>query len=165
MWDARSPGFRKRWARIPSPAVKSEVGEKRYENHPDVHRAVDQWIRAAKADIPKALIMPRRTKASGRLYSAFVCPECDSTIGQYFLFRIRPEKWSILSGPTVESLNRQSAAGAPPDPLTRFMAYPAAIQSLQPRKKATSDGKNPRCRIHSEPSPKCRWCKEADSSH
>lgn len=161
VWDARSPGFRKRWAGIPRPAVKSEVGEKRYENHPEVHRAVDRWIRTAKSDIPKALIKSRRTKASGRLYAAFVCPGCDSSIGQFFVSCLRPEKWSILSGPTVEPLSNKSPAGVPVDALSRFMAYPAASQSLQPQLQVTDGGKNPRCRIHSEPSPKCKWCMKA----
>lgn len=164
VWDARSPGIRKRWVRVPRPDVKSEVGEKRYENHPEVHRAVDRWISAAKSDIPKALIKPRRTKASGRRYSAFVCPECDSTIGQFFISCIRPEKWSILSGPTVAPLSNKSPARVPVDALSRFMAYPAAIQSIQPQLKATDGGKNPRCRIHSEPSPKCKWCMKAAQS-
>lgn len=72
VWDARSPGFRKKWVRVPEVKVKPEVSEKRFENHPDVHHVVDQWVKAAKPDIPKANIKPRRTKASGRLYGAFV---------------------------------------------------------------------------------------------
>lgn len=137
VWDARSPGFRKRWARVPGPAVKSEVGEKRYENHPDVQRAVDRWIRAVKSDIPKARIAPRRTKASGRLYSAFVCPSCDATIGQFFLSCIRAEKWSILSGPQLDSTQPAPASQTPAP----------SIASLSVR-----------CRIHETPKQWCDWC-------
>lgn len=66
VWDARGPGFRKKWTRVPDIHVKPKVDEKRFENHPEVHRAVDAWIKAAKPDIPKANIQPRRTKARGR---------------------------------------------------------------------------------------------------
>jgi hypothetical protein len=113
VWDARNPGRGKRWVRIPGPSVKSEVGERRFENHPEVHRAIDQWLRASKSDVPKAIIKPRRTKARGRPYSAFVCPSCDSTMGQFFISCIRPEKWSILSGPTVESPPAHAAVAPP----------------------------------------------------
>lgn len=116
VWDAHSPEYRKRWARVPDVSVKSDVGEKRFENHPEVHRVVDKWIKTAKADIPKASIRQRRTKTSGKLYSAFVCPSCDSVMGQFFISRIRPEKWSILSGPTVEPPASAPAAAVPPAP-------------------------------------------------
>jgi hypothetical protein len=164
VWDARSPGFRKRWARIPRPAVKSEVGEKRYENHPEVHRAIDQWIRAAKSDIPKALIKPRRTKASGRLYSAFVCPECDSTIGQYFISCIRPEKWSVLSGPDVKTqskapaLKAKTPAGRPITIAPQIDAQSSRPRQVSPPLEAASTVTPPRCLLHSNPWPTCGWC-------
>lgn len=101
VWDTRI-WARGKYAGAPGLRVKPEVGEKRWENHPEVHRAVDKWIHAAKSDIPKATIQKRRTKASGRLYGAFVCPGCDSTMGQFFISCIRPEEWSLLSGPTIE---------------------------------------------------------------
>jgi len=103
VWDARSPGPGKRWTRVPSVDVKPEADLKRLENHPEVQRVVDAWIRAVRSDIAKASIRPKRTKASGRLYSAFVCPASDSAMGQYFISCILPEKWSILSGPDLES--------------------------------------------------------------
>lgn len=102
VWDARSPGFRKKWIRVPRVDVKSEVGRVRPENDAEVHRAIDQWIKVTRSDIPKAGIRLRYTKASGKRYSAFFCPACDSTMGQYYISRILAEKWSILSGPVVE---------------------------------------------------------------
>lgn len=143
VWDARSPGFRKRWTRVPDVHVKSEVDEKRFENHPEVHRAVDAWIKSARPDIAKATIEPRRTKASGRLYGAFVCPSCDSTMGQFFISCIRPEKWSILSGPAVEPQ-------ALPTPA------PAAAVAPVPRtfRHVTVSGAHPQART-------CDWCGKA----
>jgi hypothetical protein len=85
VWDART------WAwggGMPGLQVKAAVDHKRLENHPEVHRAVDKWIRAAKPDVQKAAIKKRPTRASGRLYSAFVCPSCDSTMGQFH--RVHP---------------------------------------------------------------------------
>lgn len=101
--DARRPGFKKKWVRIPSLDVKFQSGEHRLENRPEVHRAVDVWIRAARPDIPKAAIALRRTNASGRHYAAFVSPSCDSTMGQFHISCILPDKWSILSGPAIET--------------------------------------------------------------
>lgn len=137
VWDARSPGFGKRWARTPQPSVKTEVGEKRFENHPEVHRIVNHWARAAKSDVPKAEIKLRRTKAGSLIYSAFVCPSCDSTIGQFFLSRILADRWSIIGGPEID----------PAQPLPT----PSVSESVSPRTSA-------RCLIHESPKEWCDWC-------
>lgn len=130
VWAARTWAWG-RHAGTLSLQVKPDVGEKRFENHPDVHPAVDKWINAAAADIPKAMIKPRRTKASGRLYSAFVCPACDSTMGQFFISCIRPEKWSLLSGPAVEAPKQPTPATAavvaPTPQVTPANAHPQAL--------------------------------------
>jgi hypothetical protein len=101
VWDARSPSPGKRWARVPALQVKNPVGPTRYENHPDVHRIVDRWAKAAQADIPKARIELRASKTKGGRYSAFVCPACDSLMGQFFVSRIRDEHWSLIGGPVI----------------------------------------------------------------
>ncbi|MDJ0459314.1 competence protein CoiA family protein [Arthrobacter sp. NQ7] len=141
VWDARSPGFRKRWVKVPGPRIKPDVGPTRIENLPEIHHAVDAWAKAVKADVRKALIKPRRTGASGRLYSAFVCPSCDTTMGQYFISRIPPNKWSIISGPTVDPV------AVPP--------------SRRPAPAARVAGGAKRCRIHSVPSQACKFCRNA----
>lgn len=140
VWDARSPGRGMRWVRVPGLDVKSGVDRKRLENHPEVHRAVDAWVRAARPDIPKAHIKMKRTKASGRIYSAFVCPSGDQPMGQYFISRLRPEKWSILGGPAVE----------PPAPAPA----PIATAGAAPR-----PGTSVRCRLHSTHRQTCDWCR------
>ncbi|AOT05772.1 competence protein CoiA family protein [Arthrobacter sp. U41] len=138
VWDARTWSW---GGGMPRLQVKSEVDQKRLENHPEVHRAVDGWIRAAKPDVPKAVIKKRHTLASGRLYSAFVCPSCDSTMGQFFIACIRPEKWSVLGSP---------AAVPPPVPVIKI---PAATTSPTPL----------RCRIHETPKEECDWCQKRPS--
>jgi hypothetical protein len=138
VWDART------WAwggGMPGLQVKAAVDQKRLENHPEVHRAVDKWIRAARPDVPKAAIKKRNTRASGRLYSAFVCPSCDSTMGQFFIAGIRPEKWSVLGSP---------AAVPQPVPVVKI---PAATPSPTPL----------RCRIHETPKEECDWCQKRPS--
>ncbi|CAH0126196.1 hypothetical protein SRABI83_00084 [Arthrobacter sp. Bi83] len=162
VWDARSPGFRKRWARVPRPAVKSEVGEKRFENHPEVHRAVDKWMRVAGSDIAKAAIKPRRTKASGRLYAAFVCPSCDSTMGQFFISCVRPEKWSILSGPAVEPPPPAPTAKPSAAPRSTVASARTAVQTVTPPRPAAGAG-TLRCRLHSAPKQGCDYCRLAQS--
>lgn len=154
VWDARTPG--RGWARVPDLDVKSEVGEKRFENSPQVHRAVNEWVKATKADIPKAVIKPQFTKASGRRYSAFVCPSCDSVMGQYFISRILPQKWSILSGPAVVP------ATTPPSTVTRVQApVQTAVHSDTPAHPAPEAGRPLRCRIHSAPRQTCIYCQRA----
>ncbi|WP_349033899.1 competence protein CoiA family protein [Pseudarthrobacter sp. SORGH_AS 212] len=150
VWDARI------WAwggGTPSLQVKPEVGGKRFENHPEVHRAVDNWIKAAKPDIPKAAIKPRRTKASGRLYSAFVCPSCDSTMGQIFISQIRSEKWSILSSPGGKL--------RPPSPVVKPSpaASPAPVPTPPIRVGVMpSPDRGARCGLHATPREWCAWC-------
>lgn len=139
VWDARRPGFRKKWARIPRPDIKAEVRDIRIEDQSEVHRAVDDWIKVAESDIPKAVIKLRRTTATGRLYRAFVCPGCDSTMGQFFISRIRPQKWSTISGPNLE------------------IPQPSAVP--QPRSAAEPSASG-RCLIHSTPKQWCDWCQK-----
>ncbi|NKR13515.1 competence protein CoiA family protein [Paenarthrobacter sp. R1] len=156
VWDARV------WAwggATPGLQVKPEVGPKRFENHPEVHRAVDNWIKAARPDVPKAAIKPRRTKASGRLYSAFVCPSCDTTMGQIFISQIRPEKWSILSSP-----GGKSKAPAPVSmPATTPNRTTAPVPATPPPTRAaiSSGPAQPlRCRLHGTPQDWCDWCQK-----
>jgi hypothetical protein len=113
VWTARSPGPGKRWTRVPDVQARDEVGLKRFENRPEIHRVVGRWIKETKADIPKAVIRLRRTKASGKEYSAFCCPACDAVVGQVFLHRLRPEKWSLISGPEISAAAARSGKGGP----------------------------------------------------
>lgn len=102
VWAARSPGIDKVWPKVPtSPKLRIEFKDKRYENHPDVHRAVDAWIREVDADVKKALIQLRWTRAYGGAYSAFVCPHCDAVFGENFRCRIKDEKWSLIAVPEI----------------------------------------------------------------
>lgn len=159
VWDARV-WARGRYAGAPGLRVKPEVGEKRWENHPEVHRAVDKWIHAAKSDVPKATIQKRRTKASGRLYSAFVCPGCDSTMGQFFISCIRPEKWSLLSSPIgVPSTERSAATSPAARTETSARARPAANTGTPPLPAAGAG--TLRCRLHSTPRQGCDYCRRA----
>lgn len=154
VWDARSPGPGRGWTRVPGLNVKSEVHATRLKNHPEVHRVIDKWISAAKADIPKAGIQPRPTKASGRRYSAFVCPSCNSVMGQYYISRILPQKWSILSGPAVVPVATPPATG------TRVQG---AARTHTPAPPSPEAGRPLRCRIHSEPRQTCIYCMRAQS--
>lgn len=141
VWDALSPGPGKKWVRIPGLQVKPDVRESRLENHPEIHRAVDAWSRAVRADIPKAGIARRWIASAGRTYSTFICPSCDSPIGQSFISRLRPEKWSLLSGPIIEpeaATPREAIAPKPAKPST----------STSPR----------RCGLHSTPRADCGYC-------
>jgi hypothetical protein len=113
VWTARSPGQGKRWTWVPKVQVRDEVGLKRFENGPEIHRIVDMWIKATKADIPKAVIRLRRTKASGKEYSAFCCPACDAVVGQVFLHRLQPEKWSLVSGPEISATAERPDRSSP----------------------------------------------------
>ncbi|KIC68710.1 competence protein CoiA family protein [Pseudarthrobacter phenanthrenivorans] len=151
VWDART------WAwggGMPNLKVKSEVDRKRFENHPEVHRAVDHWIKAVRADVKKAVIENRRTKASGRYYSAFVCPSCDRTMGQFFISCIRPEKWSLLGSPAVA-----------PQPLTPVVQKPVwpPPAVVVPKRAAAAPATRTRCRIHGDPKEECDWCQNRPS--
>lgn len=114
VWDAHSPSPGKRWARVPALQVKNPVGPTRYENHPDVHQIVDRWTKATQADVPKARIELRASKTKGSRYSAFVCPACDSLIGQFFVSRIRDEHWSLIGGPVIVEKEAKPRQPAPP---------------------------------------------------
>lgn len=152
VWDARSPGFRKRWVRVPSVDVKSDVGRERPEDEAEVHRVVDAWITATRADIPKAGIRLRYTAASGKQYSAFFCPACDNVMRQYFVSRILPEKWSLLSGPAVEPAPVPAApAGRVAGPSHRSPAHSSAPRGHLPTGKCDWCGKDP------HPEYECLW--------
>lgn len=56
VWEASSAKPDVKYSSAPGVAVKSKVGLKRYENHPDVHRAVDTWIAQSGAKTTKAKI-------------------------------------------------------------------------------------------------------------
>jgi hypothetical protein len=99
LWEAK--GSDHQHTAAPALQIKSDIRAKRYENHPDVHRVVDQWIRETKADIGKAHIELRRSKAKGAEYSAFVCPSCNAIAGQIFIAQIRHEHWSLISAPQL----------------------------------------------------------------
>lgn len=98
IWHAWTPrGHRTRTSTAPD--VQSEVGLKRLENHPKVHRVIDRWMTAVDCDVEKATIDLRRTKAKGSTYSAFVCPTCDSVCGQAFISHLERSKWSVIGSP------------------------------------------------------------------
>ena len=103
MWNAVGTTPGQQWTSAPHLDVKVTVGPKRYENHPDVHRAVDQWIRESGADVPKAMIKLRPSKAVGESYSAFTCPNCAVLMGQFFVGSISSENWSLISAPLLKS--------------------------------------------------------------
>lgn len=102
LWEGLGTRVIDQHSSAPALSVKSRVGLKRYENHPDVHQAVNQWIRETQADVEKACIKVKRSKMKGSEYSAFVCPDCDAIIGQMFVSCIRPEKWSLISAPLLK---------------------------------------------------------------
>jgi hypothetical protein len=160
VWDTRI-WARGKYAGAPGLRVKPDVGEKRWENHTEVQRALDKWIHAAKADIPKATIQKRRTKASGRLYGAFVCPGCDSTMGQFFISCIRPEKWSLLSSPNMV-LSTERSAGTSSDARieTEAGAHPT-VHTVTPPLPAAGASTSLRCRLHSTPRQACDYCRRA----
>lgn len=160
VWTART-WARGKYAGEPRLEVKPEVGEKRFENHPEVHRAIDKWISAARSDVPKAIIQKRRTKASGRFYSAFVCPGCDSTMGQFFISCIRPENWSLLGRPTgVPSVSRPTVVSSATPPRTGSRLH-TAVHTVTPPRPAAGAGTPLRCRLHSTPRQACDYCRRA----
>lgn len=97
----------------PGLEVKREVGPKRYENHPDVHKVLNQWMQATNADVEQAKIQTRRSKMKGAEYSAFICPACDALIGQMFVSCIRTEKWSLISAPLLKRTRAEAPDGQP----------------------------------------------------
>jgi hypothetical protein len=113
LWNAESALPGRQYSSAPALEVKREVGSKRYENHPDVHKVLDRWMRDTRADVEKASIQPRRSKTKSAEYSAFVCPKCDALIGQMFIACIRAEKWSLISAPLLRKTSTAGPAKAP----------------------------------------------------
>lgn len=105
LWEGLGTRIGDQHRSAPSLAVKSTVGQKRYENHPDVHKAVDRWICETRADVRKAGIKLRRSKMKGSEYSAFVCPDCEAIMGQMFISCIRTDRWSLISAPLLKTPN------------------------------------------------------------
>lgn len=101
LWEASSPRANVQYSAAPPLRVKSEVGPKRYENHPDVHRAIGQWVAQTGAAITQARIEVRHSHGRGKPYSAFVCPVCSDLIGQFYIAQIDTDHWSLLSAPLL----------------------------------------------------------------
>ncbi|MFJ5694573.1 competence protein CoiA [Arthrobacter sp. NPDC093125] len=153
LWNAQSarPGVQHTSA--PPLALKREVGVKRYENHPDVHKVLNIWMRATQADVEKALIKTRLSKTKAAEYSAFVCLECDALIGQMFISCIRVEKWSLISAPLLKRTRTDTKQPTHPDPrkgkrqkqrppihapvVTTYEDRPAVPDELQTDRKKT----------------------------
>lgn len=104
VWEASSSRAGEQYSSAPPVTVKSKVGQRRYENHPDVHSAIDTWISQSGAKVTKARIENRRSQGRGEAYSAFVCPGCAAIMGQIFVSQINSEHWSILSAPLLRSM-------------------------------------------------------------
>ncbi|RNL51412.1 hypothetical protein D7003_16265 [Arthrobacter oryzae] len=114
LWNAESARPGRQHSSAGTLEVKREVGPKRYENHPDVHKAVNKWMQETRADVQKATIKPRRSKTKAAEYSAFVCPECDALIGQMFVSCIRTDKWSLISAPLLKRATAEPAKATGP---------------------------------------------------
>lgn len=78
--------------------VRVQVGLKRFENHPAVHRSVDAWRESAGYPMPKAVI-ELRSYGTGETQSSFTCPRCKALIGQGFVANLWREKWSRIVVP------------------------------------------------------------------
>lgn len=102
LWEAQGTVSGEQPMVAPALEIKSDIRRKRYENHPDVHKAVNRWIKETRADVEKAPIILRRSRTKGSQYSAFVCPGCDAIMGQIFISCIRVEKWSLISAPLLK---------------------------------------------------------------
>ncbi|QYF88471.1 hypothetical protein [Arthrobacter sp. PAMC25284] len=101
LWTAQT---RRSGDPVPELEIRDKVGPKRFENHPEVHKGVDRWLAASGAGIGKARIERRMIKSRAEESSTFVCPGCREVIGQFFISRIVPEKWSLISAPDPASL-------------------------------------------------------------
>ncbi|GAA3325863.1 hypothetical protein GCM10017711_23350 [Paeniglutamicibacter sulfureus] len=101
VWEARSLRPGEQYSSAPRVSVKAEVGQKRYENHPDVHQAVNTWITRSGAAATKAQIETRHSQGAGGEYSAFVCPSCRALMGQIYIAQINTEHWSVISAPLL----------------------------------------------------------------
>lgn len=99
--EASSPRTAESYTSAPALTVKTTDGQKRYENHPDVHRAIEAWMTQSSGTVTKARIELRNSQFKGETYSAFVCPKCSALMGQHFIAQIKPEHWSIISAPLL----------------------------------------------------------------
>ncbi|RAN79350.1 hypothetical protein B5P43_15700 [Bacillus sp. SRB_336] len=99
VWDATTPRPGQRHSLETVPDIKSKVGLKRFENHPDVHRAIDRWMAVVGSDVMKAEIDLRKSKARGATYSGFTCPFCEALSGQFFISQVQPWRWSLICAP------------------------------------------------------------------
>ncbi|MFQ4150281.1 hypothetical protein AAGW05_16600 [Arthrobacter sp. LAPM80] len=106
LWEASNGHSGAQYSSAPPLNVKREVGLKRYENHPDVHQAINIWIKQSGAKVAKARIELRSSQAKGESYSAFVCPSCSALMGQQFISRINTEHGSVISAPCSEQVGR-----------------------------------------------------------
>jgi len=139
VWDATTPRPGQRHSLETVPDVKPKVGLKRFENHPDVHRAVDRWMTDVRSDVMKAEVDRRKSKARQATYSGFTCPFCEALSGQFFISQVEAWRWSLICAPEREkrpnkakaSRERSSAA------LARRVRGPAVDQALGP-KEATA---------------------------
>ena len=139
LWNASSTRASDQFTSAPRLEVKRDVGSKRYENHPDVHRALNGWIRETGADVEKANIKMRRSKMKGTEYSAFICPSCDEIMGQMFVSCIRPEKWSLISAPLLKNTRAAEASRKPRDADPRRgkpQKQRPPIEPIEPRVRA-----------------------------
>lgn len=101
VWEAASAKQGEPYSSAPGVVVKNKVGLKRYENHPDVHQAIDTWIAQSGAKVSKARIEQRSSQGKGESYSAFICPGCSALMGQVFVAQISSQHWSIISAPLL----------------------------------------------------------------
>lgn len=102
VWEASGSAVGEQYSSGPPVTVKSKVGRRRYENHPDVHRAIDTWIAESGATATKARIETRSSQSKGESYSAFVCPGCAALMGQVFVVQINTKHWSVISAPLLK---------------------------------------------------------------
>lgn len=157
LWNADSARAGVQYSSPPALEIRREVGAKRYENHPDVHKVLNKWMRETRADVEKAKIQVRRSKMKGADYSAFVCPQCDALIGQMFISCLRTEKWSLVSAPLLKKTGvaarpavreaggfdprrgkpqKQRLAAVPPEP-RNHAPRPTVPEKLQTDRKKT----------------------------
>lgn len=79
--------------------VPTQARTKRFENHPEVHRAINAWLQYSNPHLPKAKLKPLPL-SDGAAPCCFVCPHCDSVQGQGYVAMLQPEKWSRIVVPT-----------------------------------------------------------------
>ncbi|MGO4120702.1 competence protein CoiA family protein [Arthrobacter sp. YAF16] len=123
LWEAQAGDDGVQHTAAPRLKVKTDIRSKRYENHPDVHQALNRWIGETRADVGKAYLKMRRSKTKGAEYSAFVCPACDALMGQMFVSCIGTEKWSLVSAPLLKK-TRTTEPSAKPRPVDAWRGKP-----------------------------------------